>query len=161
MKIFSAPADLAAFLASCASLACFAVAVAGATPEWQCLPTPGDALGPFYQANAPVRASVGQGYVLSGVVKSAKDCATIAGARIEFWLAGPSGDYDDDYRATVMADQAGAYHFESNFPPRYSFRPPHIHVKVSAPGFKSLVTQHYPKKGQSEATFALVLIPEG
>jgi protocatechuate 3,4-dioxygenase beta subunit len=144
-----------------ASLALFAVAVAGAAPEWQCRPTPADALGPFYQPNAPLRASVGQGYVLSGVVKSAHDCAPIAGARIEFWLAGPSGDYDDDHRASVLADQAGAYRFESNYPPKYSFRPPHIHLKVSAPGFKSLVTQHYPRQGQSQASFDLVLIPAG
>jgi protocatechuate 3,4-dioxygenase beta subunit len=137
------------------------VAVAGAAPEWQCQPTPGDALGPFYQANAPVRPSVGQGYVLSGVVKSAKDCAAIAGARIEFWLAGPSGDYDDDHRATVIAGPSGAYRFESNYPPQYSFRPPHIHLKVSAPGFNPLVTQHYPQKSRSEATFDLVLIPKG
>ncbi len=124
-------------------------------------PTPADALGPFYQPNAPLRASVGKGYVLSGVVKSSKDCAPIAGARIEFWLAGPSGDYDDDHRAMVVADQAGAYRFESNYPPKYSFRPPHIHLMVTAPGFKTLVTQHYPQKGQSQATFDLVLIPAG
>ena len=147
--------------AGCASLALFAVAVAGAAPEWQCRPTPADALGPFYQPNAPVRASVGQGYVLSGVVKSAQDCAPIAGARIEFWLAGPSGEYDDDHRATLVADRAGGYRFESNYPPKYSFRPPHIHLKVSAPGFKSLVTQHYPKKGDNQASFDLILIPAG
>lgn len=148
-------------IASCASLAVFAVAVAGAVPEWQCQPTPADALGPFYQPNAPVRARVGQGYALCGVVKSAQNCAPIAGAQIELWLAGPSGDYDDDHRATVVADQAGAYRFESNYPPQYSFRPPHIHLKVSAPGFKTLVTQHYPQKGHSQATFDLVLIPAG
>jgi protocatechuate 3,4-dioxygenase beta subunit len=147
--------------AGCVSLALFAVTVAGAAPKWQCPPTPTDALGPFYQPNAPVRASVGQGYVLSGVVKSAKDCAPLAGARIEFWLAGPSGDYDDEHRATVLADQAGAYRFESNYPPKYSFRPPHIHLKVSAPGFKTLVTQHYPKKGQGQASFDLVLVSAG
>jgi protocatechuate 3,4-dioxygenase beta subunit len=137
-------------------------ALAASDPgEYKCPPTPADALGPFYQANAPVRASVGKGYVLSGVVKSARDCAPIQGARIEFWLAEPSGDYDDQHRATVVANQTGAYRFESNYPPRYSFRPPHIHLKVSAPGFKTLVTQHYPQKGQTQATFDLVLAPAG
>lgn len=161
MKLFSAPADLAAFLAGCAFLAVLALAVAASAAEWRCRPTPADALGPFYQANAPVRNRVGQGYVLSGVIKSAQDCAAIAGARIEFWLAGPSGDYDDDHRATVIVEPSGAYRFESNYPPKYSFRPPHIHIKVSAPGFKTLVTQHYPKEGTSHGTFDLVLIPEG
>ncbi len=144
-----------------ASLAVLGLAAAAVDPKWQCPPTAADALGPFYKPNAPVRASVGKGYVLKGIVKSAKDCAPIAGARIEFWLAGPDGSYDDDHRATVVADQGGAYRFESNFPPKYSFRPPHIHVKVSAPGFGSLVTQHYPKKGETQGTFDLVLVPAG
>lgn len=145
-------------LAGCASLA---VGAAVAAPDWQCRPTPEDALGPFYTPNAPVRASVGKGYVLQGVVKSAKDCAPLAGARIEFWLAGPGGDYDDAHRATVMTDKSGTYRFESNFPPKYSFRPPHIHLKVTAPGFRTLVTQHYPKEGQTQGTFDLVLVPAG
>jgi protocatechuate 3,4-dioxygenase beta subunit len=153
--------EAALVLAGCVSLVIFAVAAAGAAPEWQCKPTPDDALGPFYQADAPRRTSVGQGYLLTGVVKSARDCAPIPGARIEFWLAGPSGDYDKDHRATVMADQAGAYRFESNYPPSYSSRPPHIHLRLSAPGFKTLVTQHYPRKGDSEASFDLVLRPAG
>ena len=148
-------------LAGCISLVMFAVAAAGATPAWQCKPTPADALGPFYQADAPRRTRVGQGYLLTGVVKSARNCAPIPGAWIEFWLAGPSGDYDDDHRATVLADQAGAYRFESNYPPPYSSRPPHIHLRISAPGFKTLVTQHYPRKGASEASFDLVLRPAG
>ena len=139
----------------------FFLAVAAGAPDWQCQPTPQDALGPFYQSNAPVRASVGKGYLLQGVVKSAKDCAPLAGAKIEFWLAGPSGDYDDAHRATMTADKSGAYRFDSNFPPPYSSRPPHIHLKVTAPGFHALVTQHYPKGGQKQATFDLVLVPAG
>jgi protocatechuate 3,4-dioxygenase beta subunit len=153
--------EAALVLGGCVLLVMFAAAAAGAAPEWQCRPTPADALGPFYQADAPQRTRVGQGYLLTGVVKSARDCAPIPGARIEFWLAGPSGEYDDDHRATVLADQAGAYRFESNYPPPYSSRPSHIHLRISAPGFKTLVTQHYPKQGQSQATFDLVLRPAG
>jgi protocatechuate 3,4-dioxygenase beta subunit len=41
----------------------------------------------------------------------------------------------------------------------YGGRPPHIHVRVFAPGFQTLVTQHYPTAGQTEATFDLVLLP--
>ncbi|CAA9573800.1 MAG: hypothetical protein AVDCRST_MAG88-2608, partial [uncultured Thermomicrobiales bacterium] len=47
--------------------------------------------------------------------------------------------------------------FESNAPPPYAGRPPHIHIRVTAPGFPPLVTQHYPRAGQSTATFDLVL----
>ena len=125
----------------------------------ECKPTPQDSLGPFYKADAPVRSSVGKGYVLSGSVKSSKDCSPIEGARVELWLAGPDGKYSDEYRATVLSEKSGAYRFESHFPPGYSGRPPHIHMRVTKDGFKLLVTQHYPVKGQTQGTFDLVLAP--
>ncbi len=125
-----------------------------------CKPTPQDALGPFYKPNAPLRTSVGKGYVLSGLVKSSKDCSSIEGARIEFWLAGPTGHYDDDHRATIFSDKSGTYRLESSFPPAYSGRAPHIHISVTADGFKPLVTQHYPAKGQTQGIFDLVIIPK-
>jgi protocatechuate 3,4-dioxygenase beta subunit len=131
-------------------------------PSWataSCAPTPSDALGPFYKPNAPARTSVGKGYVLKGVVRSSVDCSPIQGARLEFWLAGPDGRYDDDHRATLLSDHSGAYRFESNFPPAYSGRPPHVHIRATADGFKTLVTQHYPAPGQVEAAFDLVLVP--
>ena len=125
-----------------------------------CAPTPPNAKGPFYKANAPVRSSVGNGYELRGVVMSTKDCAPIPRARIELWMAGPDGQYKDDYRATVMPNQSGEYYFESHLPPSYSNRPPHIHLRVSADGFKTLVTQHYPAADTHQAMLDLVLIPE-
>ena len=124
-----------------------------------CRPTEPDMLGPFYEADAPVRSSVGKGYVLSGIVRSSKDCSPVSGAHIEFWLTGPDGQYDDSHRATVYADDKGAYRFESNYPKPYYGRPPHIHIRVTARGFSPLVTQHYPEKRKSGATFDLVLIP--
>ncbi len=127
--------------------------------ETTCQPTRPDSLGPFYEPNAPVRSSVGKGYVLTGVVKSAEDCSPIAGARIEFWLAGPNGKYDDDHRATVLSDESGAYWFESTFPPTYFGRPSHIHIRVTVGGYRTLVTQHYPVEGRAEGAFNLVIIP--
>lgn len=134
-------------------------AAASGDAPLKCAPTPADSLGPFYVPDAPVRAKVGEGYVLSGTVRSAVDCAVIAGAKIEFWLTGPSGSYDEDHRATLFADGSGNYRFESNFPPGYGSRPPHIHLRVSAPGFSTLVTQHYLAAGTSSARFDLVLLP--
>jgi protocatechuate 3,4-dioxygenase beta subunit len=125
-----------------------------------CKPTQPDMLGPFYEPGAPVRTSVGSGYVLSGTVLSAEECKPIPKAKIEFWLANPRGDYDDAHRATVLADQRGEYRFESNVPVSYGGRPPHIHVRVRAPGYEELVTQHYPGRGQRKANFDLVLLAE-
>ena len=124
-----------------------------------CTPTEADALGPFYKPGAPVRSRVGTGYVLQGTVHSTADCSALPGAVIEFWLAGPSGKYDDAHRATVTADRKGAYRFESNRPGPYYGRPPHIHLRVSAQGFRTLVTQHYPAQGTKEGVFDVVLVP--
>lgn len=141
----------------------FAISFPG-LPEWTacaatCMPTEEDALGPFYKPNTPVRSSVGKGYVLQGVVRSSKDCAIIPGALIELWLAGPDGGYDDAHRATVIADASGAYRFESNVPPPYYGRPPHIHLRISAKGFKTLVTQHYPVSDKNSAVFDIIIVP--
>jgi protocatechuate 3,4-dioxygenase beta subunit len=76
-------------------------------------------------------------------------------------MANPKGDYDDQHRATVVSDSSGAYRFESHRPPAYRFRPPHIHMRITAEGFKPLVTQHYPDEGASQSEFDLVLTPEG
>lgn len=134
---------------------------AAATPTVPavCAATSDDMLGPYYTPGAPVRDKVGQGYLLSGVVRSAADCQPIPGAMIEFWMAGPDGEYRDDYRATLMSGMDGAYRFESHAPPPYSNRPPHIHIKVTAQGFAELVTQHYPAQGATSAVFDLVLTP--
>lgn len=124
-----------------------------------CTPTEKDALGPFYKPDAPARTSVGKGYVLQGVVRSSKDCRPVPGAMIELWLAGPDGEYDDAHRATIITDASAAYRFESTMPPPYYGRPPHIHLRVSAKGFKTLVTQHYPLAGSVNAIFDIVLVP--
>jgi len=130
------------------------------TDTGPCKPTPPDALGPFYTPNAPERTSVGKGHILSGIARSSADCSPIAAARIEFWLARPDGKYDDDHRATMFSDKDGAYKFESNFPPPYSGRSSHIHIKITAKGYRTLVTQYYPAEGQTEGKFDLVLLPE-
>src|SRR5918999_2255256 len=63
-------------------------AAAGDGPA-NCKPTQPDMLGPFYEPGAPVRSSVGSGYVLSGTVLGAQECKPLPNARIEFWLANP------------------------------------------------------------------------
>ena len=125
-----------------------------------CKPTQPDMLGPFYEPGAPVRTSVGSGYVVSGTVLAAEECKPIPNTHIEFWLANPRGDYDDAHRATVLASKRGEYRFKSNVPVSYGGRPPHIHVRVRASGYEELVTQHYPQRGQRKANFDLVLVAE-
>ena len=128
-------------------------------PEENCEPTPYDEIGPFYRPDAPVRSKVGSGYVLRGRVLSTKGCQPLANSRVEFWLVNPKGEYDDAHRATVYADKKGYYDFECNRPTDYVGREPHIHMMVQAKGHEQLITQHYPKTGESEAKFNLILEP--
>ena len=137
-----------------------AVAAGNDQGTFRCRPTTPDADGPFYRAGAPERSSVGKGYILSGTVRSADDCAIRPGAKIEIWLNGPDGRYGDDWRATLYAKPDGTYRFESHVPVPYGSRPPHIHLIVNAAGFKELITQHYPEQEAKAATFDLVLIPQ-
>ena len=123
-----------------------------------CAPTAADAEGPFYKANAPERGSIGRGLVASGAVRAAGSCAPIPKARIEWWQVNSQGQYDDAHRATQTADAEGRYRFETNPPIAYFGRPPHIHVKVLAPGHRPLTTQLYPKAGQTELAFDFVLL---
>ncbi|NJD56905.1 MAG: intradiol ring-cleavage dioxygenase [Nitrospirae bacterium] len=132
----------------------------GISAALTCKPTEPDELGPFYKPDAPVRSTVGKGYVLSGTVRSAPDCKPVPGAKVEVWMAGPDGDYADAYRATLRSDSLGTYRFESHIPPAYYGRPPHIHLFISGPGFRTLITQHYPEKGKKSTTFDIVLVPE-
>ena len=148
---------LALPIAMCCILAILPGNSSLAADQIQCRPTPPDSLGPFYEPDAPERESVGSGYWLNGVVRSASNCLPIPGARIELWMAGPDGDYDDAFRATVYSRKDGAYRFQSHDPKPYFGRPPHIHIRVSADGHQTLITQHYPLPNSAEGDFDLVL----
>ncbi|HET7874307.1 MAG TPA: intradiol ring-cleavage dioxygenase [Methylomirabilota bacterium] len=141
-------------------LMALALGSSGAAAQPKCAPTPRDAEGPFYKAGAPLREATGKGLVVTGVVRSAADCAPIKGARVEWWQANPKGEYDDAHRGSLVAGENGAYRFETDFPPPYFGRPSHIHFKVQAKGHRPLTTQLYPKAGQSEVAFDLVVVKE-
>lgn len=140
--------------------AVMSVAITPVTAAKKCPPTPWDEIGPYYRPNAPLRTKIGSGYVLSGTVRSARDCRPLPGARIEFWQANPAGVYDNAHRATIIADHQGRYRLETDFPAPYAKRPSHIHILVDMLGFTGLISQHYPKRNTSNAIFDLVLSPE-
>ena len=136
------------------------VVVATVAAQPRCVPTASDMEGPFYKPHAPVRDTTGNGLVVSGVVRAADTCDPIAGARVEWWQANPHGQYDDAHRGAQVTGATGAYRFDTDFPPPYSGRPSHIHVKTEAQGYRKLTTQLYPKGGQSAVAFDLVLVKE-
>ena len=122
-----------------------------------CAPTAPDMLGPFYKPNAPERAKTGTGIVVTGAVRSAKDCAALPGARVEWWSADERGEYRDALRATQHADDQGRFTYETVSPGRYPGRPPHLHVRITAPHHKPLITQLYPKPSQHHITTDFIL----
>jgi protocatechuate 3,4-dioxygenase beta subunit len=133
--------------------------LSAAEQPFACAPTVEDEMGPFYKPGAPYRHSVGTGYLLFGTVKSAVDCSPVPAAMVELWMTGPEGRYGDEWWATLFSAENGTYYFTSHAATEFGSRRPHIHIRVSAEGFKPLVTQHYPVKDAGEGHFDLVLVP--
>lgn len=125
-----------------------------------CRPTPSDAEGPFYVPGAPVRASTGIGLVIRGRLLGAPDCRPLPGGKIEWWQTDRKGRYDEAHRGSQNVAPDGTYRFSTDFPGGYPGRPPHIHFKAKAPGYRRLTTQLYLEGGETEVGFDIVLVPE-
>ncbi|HZM23023.1 MAG TPA: carboxypeptidase regulatory-like domain-containing protein [Anaerolineales bacterium] len=110
-------------------------------------------MSPSYKPNTPERTIVGRGHVVTGVVLSSVDCKPIPNAKLEFWPEEAGLGHPDSSRATFFTDQNGHYRFESNLPE-------HIHMRVSAPGYKTIGVNSYHPEGQAMGTFDIVLEPE-
>jgi catechol 1,2-dioxygenase len=118
--------------------------------------TTDDILGPFYKAGAPFRENIiadeDQGAPLWIEGKVFTDCNTILkDAVVEIWNANSNGQYDtsNDYkfRGQYKTDNDGRYRFKTIIPGRYlngsTYRPSHIHFRITAPGHQELVSQIY------------------
>ncbi|MCI0641606.1 MAG: hypothetical protein L0Y72_25315 [Gemmataceae bacterium] len=128
-------------------------------------PTREDIEGPYHRKGAPFRSVLfdkgdkGKTLVLSGDIVN-QEGKPLAGAILDIWQATPDGRYDNDdadkpppkdvfrFRGKVKADKDGKYEFTTLFPGAYQigpkqYRPPHIHFKLTQPGYKELTTQLY------------------
>jgi protocatechuate 3,4-dioxygenase beta subunit len=112
-----------------------------------------DGVSPSYKPDAPERTIVGTGHVVTGVVLSSVDCQPIANARLVFWPEEGVLGLPDSSRATFFTDQNGRYHFECNMPD-------HIHMRISAPGYRTIGVNSYHPNGAAEGTLAIVLQQE-
>ncbi len=114
--------------------------------------------GPFYTSNAPtvqnnqLASSTEQGekIILSGRVFSLDCSEFITNTEIDIWHANDDGQYDNsgfNLRGKTFTNSQGFYLFETIKPGLYlnqnSFRPSHIHFKITPPGFSTLITQLY------------------
>lgn len=134
-----------------------APSTAGAAPG--CAATLQDGFGPFGRGSPPVRARIGTGHVLTGVILSALDCRPIRGARVELWQANAKGRYVRATSATVLADRNGQFRFEGPYPASYEGNPPHIHLRVVGPGHEVLLTRYEPARAARRGSLRLVLVP--
>ena len=125
----------------------------------ECRPTPSQTIGTHYEPEKAVRqdGDLGEGFVMSGRVLSARDCKPLANVKITHWQVGEAGRYLERFYAWRMSDENGAYRFETEWP---NIRPPHVHFIVDAPGYKRLVTQWIGRAPVFEASFDLVLTPK-
>lgn len=118
-----------------------------------CKPTLDDGVSPSYRPDTPERTVVGKGHVITGVVLSSADCQPIANAKLEFWPEIDDLGHPDSARATFYTNEEGAYRFECN-PPH------HIHMRISAAGYRTIGVNSYHPVGKTEGTFDIVLDPE-
>ena len=128
--------------------------------------TPADAEGPFYPVDIPDDSDndllrvVGKRGVSPGTLAYVHGTVVdrhgtpVDGARVEIWQCDhggvyhhPGDDSNPDLRfqgfGAMVTSRAGAYHFRTLRPVPYTGRTPHIHYRVSAPGFDRLTTQLY------------------
>jgi protocatechuate 3,4-dioxygenase beta subunit len=98
-------------------------------------------------------AALGQPTYLHGRVMD-RHGVRIDGARVEIWQCDQTGVYhhpgdpgepDRNFQGfgAMVTDREGGYHFRTLRPVPYTSRTPHVHFRVSAPGFDRLTTQLY------------------
>jgi len=131
-----------------------------ASPTADCNATTLDAYGqgPFYTAGAPdivdnqlaISNEPGTRLILSGVVRTLDCSQLIPDTVIDIWHANDAGGYDNtgfNLRGKTTSNAQGFYLFETILPGKYlngsSYRPRHIHFKITPPGFSTLTTQLY------------------
>ena len=130
-------------------------------------PTTTDILGPFYRPGASLRtnlrlpASHGAPIVLKGSIFKEDGKTPINNALVEIWHCDENEVYDNasdeyKYRGGQKTKADGKYEFKSILPVPYkadpkdesSWRPAHIHMRVSVPNQQDLITQLYFKGGK-------------
>ncbi len=148
-----------ALLVLVAVAALAAVSAGGAARAASCKATPNDGFGPFGRGLPPVRAKTGTGHVLTGVVLSAFDCKPIRGAQVQFWQSNARGVYTKKLSATVFSGRNGRFRYQSPKPAAEEGFPGHIHVRVIAKGYETLLSRVVPAKGAKRTTVRFVLVP--
>ena len=106
-------------------------------PQRRCEPTESNPGGTNnYIPGAPERASLGEGFVVTGLVRSARGCRPLRDVRVQVWLATETGG-EQDNRASVRTDENGRYRIETA-PTVPQFGEPNIHVAYADGGYRDV-----------------------
>lgn len=154
-----------ALLASASTLFIPSILLGNRQPNGACTPTSADIEGPYYRSGSPFRVALasptepGERLLIRGVVY-ANDCTTpISGVTVDVWAANDEGCYNNNVdcfphsddihnlRGRMLTNEKGEYAFSTIKPGRYlngaTYRPSHIHFRVTAPGASPFITQLY------------------
>jgi protocatechuate 3,4-dioxygenase beta subunit len=134
-------------------------------------PTTTQVEGPFYRPGAPYRAKTtppfekGTVMVFSGRVWGFETKRPLPGATLEVWHVDVDGHYsegDGDFRnrARLVSSETGEYEIEMIRPVAYKpgpnfWRCAHLHLALSAPGYRRLTTEIYFPGDPHQATDSL------
>jgi hypothetical protein len=111
--------------------------------------------------DGPERTDVGDGFVLTGVVRDSATCLPLADAKIAFWMTNEAGEYDGVGEGVLYTNAQGLYRLESGIPGQYDNVTPHIHLAVSATGYDLIVTEFlFEESGLEAGSVDVNLSPE-
>lgn len=122
----------------------------------ECDETEDNIEGPFYKAGAPERTAMvesgtpGTPLIVSGRVLDTR-CQPVPNAILDVWHCDADGVYDNTgykMRGKLQADKKGRYEIKTIVPPPYkagptTYRPAHLHLKLSASNVPIRTTQLY------------------
>ena len=128
--------------------------------ERRCKPTESNPGGTNnYIPDAPFLETLGQGFVITGLVRSAEGCRPLEGVRIQVWLATETGG-EQDNRASVRTGEDGRYRIETA-PTVPQFGEPNIHVGYDDEEYRAVFIRRVVDLDDERAVVNLTLARRG
>ena len=112
-----------------------------------------------YIPGAPRRDSLGSGFVITGLVRSAAGCRPLEGVRVQVWLATETGG-EQDNRASVRTGSDGRYRIETD-PTVPQFGEPNIHVGYDDDAYREVFIRRVVDLDDERAVVNLTLARGG